>query len=541
MNLREIARRYHAAGLNVLPADRKQKRPLRSWKKWVEEKPAFDLVFPSDLQFNAICVVCGKTSGGLEIIDFDQKATAFDGWAGQLPPDLSDVLNGLPTETTQSGGRHVAYRCGVYEGNQKLARNANGTTIETRGQGGICLISPSDGYELSWGDWENVPTISDDQRRRLLEAARNCDATQPNKKQPNMQPKKEPNKTTRIASTATAPASTFTGESVADYLRNNLDIIRQALTRAGWEFLRVDGDFEQWARPGQPQAGKLGGSLCINPQSDGYACFHCFTSNAAPLTVDENYSPLDLIAALEFNGDSSTASKAYAPNRHFSVIECVNPYDVPIESLEMNADGVAYSAPDPLDFCIQRQRARLERDAMRRTAVSLEEIDVEALNRSFPLETLPISLQTITRTMGDRYGTPYATIAAVGLSAISGVLGCYKSEYLYNGVPVNPLIHTFIVAAKGAGKSETINAFLAPIAAQIEPGWEIWRQEQSRNMPFLYKRFKELEGKKTLTDDEKKEAIIIPMIQRLIEWGGERIRLGGSSSIEALWYQSAMN
>jgi len=524
------ARRYHAAGLNVLPADRKQKRPKGAWKQWTKERPDFDAAFPAGLQFDALCVVCGPTSGNLEIIDFDQKATAFDRWARQLPADL---VNSLPTETTQSGGRHVAYRCETVEGNKKLARNADGTTIETRGTGGICLINPTDGYSSTWGDWESIPTITPAQRSQLLDAARACDESQTPK------PEKESTNATRITNATPAPAPTFNGESVADFLRSNLDIVRQALTRAGWEFLFCKGDFEHWQRPNQPQAGKPGGSL----SKDGF--FHCFSSNAAPLAPDGgkrkdgNYTPLELIAALEFGGNESAASKAYAPNRKNVVIECFNPYDVP--TLEMDAESVSFSAGSLRDACVQRQRERLERQAEKRAAATLEEIDVEALNRSFPLDALPDEIRLMAGTLGDRYGTPYATIAAVGLSALSGVLGCHKAEYSFNGIPINPLIHTFIVAPKGSGKSKTVNAFLNPIANYLEKTWNDWAREQEKNMPFLIEEWNKLGKKTTLTADERERRYKISMTQRLIEWGGERIRLSGGSSLEALWYQSAMN
>lgn len=537
-NLLEAARRYHAAGLNVLPAIKSGKRPIGSWKQWTKERPDFDAAFPAGLEFDALCVVCGPTSGNLEIIDFDQKATAFDGWAKQLPADL---VNSLPTETTQSDGRHVAYRCETVEKNKKLARNADGTTIETRGTGGICLINPTDGYSSIWGDWESIPTITPEQRARLLDAARACDEPQTEK------PKKGPTNATRITNANTqrnatpTPAPTFTGESVADFLRSNLDIVRQALTRAGWEFLRTDGDREQWRRPNQPIPDKVGGTFYIGGEMRG--CFHCFTSNAAPLEVEGNYSPLQLIAALEFHGNTSAASKVYAPNRRsLPIVELLDPDEVHYsQSLEMNAEGVHYSAGSLRDACIQRQRERLERQAEKRAAATLEEIDVEALNKSFPLKALPDEMQPMTQTQGDQYGTPYATIAAAGLSVLSGVLGCYKAEYSHNGIPVNPLIHTFIIAPKGTGKTGTVDAFLNPIVKQIERPWDDWAREKQRNAAFLDAEWKKLERQATLTDEEQKRQCRLSMTQRLIEWGGEKIKLSAGSSIESLWYQAAMN
>ena len=56
-NLRNVARRYYDAGLNVLPAIKAQKRPVGSWKKWTKERPDFDAVFRPGLNFDALCVV----------------------------------------------------------------------------------------------------------------------------------------------------------------------------------------------------------------------------------------------------------------------------------------------------------------------------------------------------------------------------------------------------------------------------------------------------------------------------------------------------
>ena len=47
--LREAAKRYYDAGLNVLPAKRAEKRPVGAWKKWTKERPAFDAVFPAGI------------------------------------------------------------------------------------------------------------------------------------------------------------------------------------------------------------------------------------------------------------------------------------------------------------------------------------------------------------------------------------------------------------------------------------------------------------------------------------------------------------
>ena len=313
-NLRNVARRYYDAGLNVLPASKAQKRPVGSWKKWTKERPDFDAVFRPGLNFDALCAVCGAVSGGLEIIDFDQKAAKF----GEFAALIGD-LSRYPVETTQSGGKHLAFRSDACGRNQKLASDPSGNVwIETRGEGGICLIAPSQGYDLVSGDWLNVPTLDASERDRLLNAARSLNEVSLTGTVP---------KTQKTASTPqNAASSSLTGsESVADYLRGNLQIVRDALTRFGWEFLRAEGDYEYWKRPGQRVADKPGGSFCPSTGN-----FHCFSSNANPLTVDGNYTPLQLIATLEFHGDLSAASRAYGTfkSRSWTRVECFNPDDV---------------------------------------------------------------------------------------------------------------------------------------------------------------------------------------------------------------------
>ena len=312
--LLEAARQLYATGIVVLPALKAQKRPVGAWKKWTKTAPSFDEVFRPGLKFDAICVVCGAVSGGLEIIDFDQKAAKFDEWS-KLVGDVSKFA----VETTQSGGKHLAFRSDCCAGNQKLANNASGVTVETRGEGGICLIAPTDGYKLVGGDWLNVPTLDASERDSLLNAARSLNEVT----------------LTTSASRPQVPPTPTSGETTADFLRANPQIVRDALTRSGWKFLRVEGDYEYWQRPNQQVDGKPGGSFCPSTGN-----FHCFSSNASPLTVEKNYTPLQLVATLEYRGDVSAASRAYSrykPSTRISRIDCFNPFDVPEDGVRLAA------------------------------------------------------------------------------------------------------------------------------------------------------------------------------------------------------------
>lgn len=286
-NLRETALTLYRSGLNVLPALRKQKRPVGAWKQYAQTRPAFDVAFPAGLSFDALAVVCGATSGGLEIIDFDQRAKLFPAWQGLV----GDKLCGLTVESTQSGGKHVAFRSNSCGRNQKLATNPDGCAIETRGEGGICIIAPSEGYCVESGSWLDVRFLSDADRAFLLDSAKSLT--------------RAPN-----------------GESVADYLRQ-IEAGKDALTRAGWSMIREDSEWEYWRRPGQTVEDKHGATY-----SKRERFFHVFTSNGAPFEQDKTYSHLQIVALLDFGGDLSAASKHWRPGRPANVVETFNPFDV---------------------------------------------------------------------------------------------------------------------------------------------------------------------------------------------------------------------
>ncbi len=316
MTLREIARAYYDAGLNVLPALKAQKRPVGAWKKHTTKRPSFDEVFPENgKSFDALCVVCGSTSGGLEIIDFDLSGRLYPPFRDSVGDAVSDYV----VETTQRGGIHFAYRASNCGRNQKLATVADGCAIETRGEGGICIIAPTPGYELLYGCWERVPTISDEQRNELLDLARSYDEA-PAAETINCVTKRlaeHPHQQTLSSS------SPYYGESAADYVKR-IEAGKDALLRHGWTHLYDDATWEYWARPGQTVPDKVGGEW---HKEDRY--FHVFSSNAAPLEPGGSYSHLQLLALLDFDGDVSAASRHWSKQtdraKSVRVIETYDP------------------------------------------------------------------------------------------------------------------------------------------------------------------------------------------------------------------------
>ena len=177
----ETVLEYLAAGLSCLPAARAKKHPtVGSWKTWSERLPTqVEVSAWFANRQDAICVVAGGVSGNLECIDFDNKGELFAAWIERVNTGL---LGRLVVEQTPSGGYHVLYRTDhAVDGNLKLARGlVDGkliTKIETRGEGGLFLCSPTEGYVLQQGSFSEIPTINGEAREALLNAARVLDET----------------------------------------------------------------------------------------------------------------------------------------------------------------------------------------------------------------------------------------------------------------------------------------------------------------------------------------------------------------------------
>ena len=119
MNL-ELLSIYYNSGLSLLPVNGKNPA-ISSWKNR-QEKPVKPNGEFSEKNVTGVGIVCGRVSGGLEIMDFDLKNDATK----TLMSDFKSVLNNdsllkrLVVQKTPSGGFHFIYKCEEIEGNQKL-------------------------------------------------------------------------------------------------------------------------------------------------------------------------------------------------------------------------------------------------------------------------------------------------------------------------------------------------------------------------------------------------------------------------------------
>lgn len=196
------------------------------------------------------------------------------------------------------------------------------------------------------------------------------------------------------------------------------------------------------------------------------------------------------------------------------------------------------------NYCQQTQRKRLITLAQRQAAASLGEIDVKALNATFPLDALPRPIREMTRALGDYYGTPYAAIAAIGLSVTSAALGCWKTLFKFNGFDITPLFHTFNVAPQSTGKTKTRKEFTKPLD-KLQAEIDALAQTPDNSLSYLTCKQKALERKiasgKELTAEEMKEYGEIADRLLLASSWGEKLKMPAKASVQALWHQSALN
>jgi hypothetical protein len=310
--LSEIAIQLIESGLSIIPTNADKTPAIPEWTSFQKNIPHQAKVKTWFSRRRNIAAIAGNVSGGLEILDFDCQAEALPKWTQYVKERSPGLLEKLILELSPNGS-HAGYRCleTTIPGNTKLARKAievkgpgehsykgkrfkaqqvNGKwliipeLIETRGEGGYCLIYPSKGYELKQGDFLSIPTITAEERNILIEAARVCNEwTPPQEISKGYQPRQ--------------------GEKMPGEDFDERGDLRGLLEKHDWTFKRTGNDGrEQWARPGKSK----GHSATL---TDG-KIFYCFSSNGQPFESGKGYGPFAVYATLEHNGDFSEASRA---------------------------------------------------------------------------------------------------------------------------------------------------------------------------------------------------------------------------------------
>ncbi|MCX6032040.1 MAG: bifunctional DNA primase/polymerase [Chloroflexi bacterium] len=264
------AQRYTAAGLSVVPVRLTDKLPAaallpkngagrRVWAPFQVHIPSDDWLRQWFAATDAgMALVCGRVSGGLEVLDFDhhppEQPQVCAAWAELVESQAPGLVARLIIARTQHDGRHVAYRCAEIAGNQKLAQYpttelATGkpqrmTLIETRGEGGYFLVEPSAGYTVLQGDLTAIPTITPAARAILLATARSFNTATATITAP-AHARSGPAPTTAPAAGGLRPGDDYNA-------RTTLAETATLLARHGWTQVHQRGAVSYWRRPGKP-------------------------------------------------------------------------------------------------------------------------------------------------------------------------------------------------------------------------------------------------------------------------------------------------
>lgn len=277
----ETLKKYWKAGLATLPV-KNDKSPcnVSSWKGGIKEEAPY-------LSADGIGIICGEVSGGLECLDFDNHF-------GDAKQNLTNFINQIkplyyehafPIQATQNGGFHLLYRCDFVEGNQKLAQRPRwfekehrykpDAIVETRGEGGYFVASPTPKYQVVKNDIHKIPRITVKEREKIIFEARQLNRWYESK---TVETEKEGR-----------PGDLFNQDISSG------DVAKQALRKAGWNEMS-----KGWTRPGKDD----GVSATFGKVAENI--FYVFSSNAYPFEPNKGYTPFQVVCLLDYNGDFNT-------------------------------------------------------------------------------------------------------------------------------------------------------------------------------------------------------------------------------------------
>lgn len=306
--------------LQFIPVNSKK---IPTVKEWQTTSKKHDLS-----KSGAVGLVCGKLSGGLEVIDVDCKydltGKLFENYKRLIHEVDKELLAKLVVQKTRSNGYHLIYRCSSISGNVKLANRpttdeekrqtyeqtykaelinnpddvkakevaekASKTDkvrvlLETRGEGGYVVCFPSEGYELIHRDFYGIPEISIEERETLHNIARQFNQVLEDTPIP---------KKSNLAKTK--------GLSPFDDYNKRGDVI-SLLENHGWKIVQQKGNKTIFLRPGQTTAASSGN---FDHDKNWFSVF----TTSTDFDPQKAYLPYAVFATLECNKDfSETARK----------------------------------------------------------------------------------------------------------------------------------------------------------------------------------------------------------------------------------------
>jgi len=327
--IKQIAQENHNAGYWIVPTNGKV--PIGgSWKS--ESKP--------EKVVDSFGIACGSLSGGIECLDFDNKFGDVVDIVDEFTLDeqVAELyLEGkIVIESTPSGGYHFIFKSDFYEGNLKLAtQTRNGKTecvIETRGDGGYFVVSPSDGYDFIHlqdeegneikNDITKLVKLTEAERKYLINKAYSYNQDIQKVYHQPIQPPKE------------------VKANIIEIYNQDPNSKREALgllEGLGWQFREKRyGKGYDGLRPGKDWRDGISATF-------GYVAdnvFYVFSSSCEYFEPNKAYDLFEIKNVIEFGGNSKECAKSLYQRYDFKPIEMpkVNVEELDSELLECKID-----------------------------------------------------------------------------------------------------------------------------------------------------------------------------------------------------------
>lgn len=315
----ETARLAYRVGLCVVPVrEDGSKAPDTDWKSYQSERPSGEDMkrWFVERERSGLGYVCGKVSGGLEMLEFEASSTivAFKMRAREL--DLLELVQRIETgyaEETPGGGVHWVYRVtdGEVMPNTKLAsmpcpgapecdKHVAGKAhvlIETRGEGGYFVAAPSHGavhetgraYVQRGQGLEHIAELTVEERDQLFALAASFDVLP--------RPVAGPRPVLTSDRSGTRPGDDFNARTPwADILEP-----------AGWVWVHRYGHLDYWRRPGKTR----GWSATTGPRGgDPSADYLYVFSTSTEFDAERGYSKFAAHTLLNYGFDDADFARA---------------------------------------------------------------------------------------------------------------------------------------------------------------------------------------------------------------------------------------
>lgn len=283
--MKKIAKEYINYGLSVLPTKQDKSPNVKgTWKDGIKDLSEFENAY-------GIGIICGELSGNLECIDFDNHFGDAKENISRFIDEINEIYSKykFPIEQTVSGGFHFLYRSKKIQGNQKLAskplldqktkRWRPDAIIETRGEGGYFVSTPTKGYKIIRNNILDIPEITVEERNIIISVCKSFNEWYDVRKE-SFEEKDKP------------------GDIFNQDIESKEEMI-SCLKRSGWYEIKVG----YWRRPSK----KDGISATLGKVADNI--FYNFSSNAYPFEPEKAYSPFQVITLLDYKGDFSGFAK----------------------------------------------------------------------------------------------------------------------------------------------------------------------------------------------------------------------------------------